>query len=149
MKTEHVVLGVVAILVVGLLIYTITSLIDGPPSQKNTLSTQSPSSEYQSITTGTTDPGSVSIELTPLGMKDGKFEVQIAANTHSVDLSQFDLKKITTFTYGAKTISPSDAPTLSGHHANGIIVFDLIEKPKTFTMNIKRIPAVEDRVFQW
>ena len=106
-------------------------------------------SGFKAIETGTTDQNDVSISLTPKGFVDGKLSVEISANTHSVDLSQFDLKKITTLEFEDKIVNPIQAPTLSGHHASGTLVFDVGKEIKAFTITIKEVPAVEDRVFSW
>lgn len=102
-----------------------------------------------SITTGTTDTGDVAVELTPLGFFDGRLRVQIAVNTHSVDLSPFDLQQITTLETGGKVIKPIEAPALSGHHSSGELVFDVDKTPQKFTISIKGIPQIEERVFMW
>src|SRR3989344_4728753 len=78
---------------------------------------------YKTIATGSTDAGDVAIELTPLGIRGGVLSVQFSANTHSVDLSQFDLTKIVTLETNGQKIAPSSAPTLQGHHASGIMEF--------------------------
>ncbi len=104
---------------------------------------------FETITTGSTDPGDVSLELTPYELSDGQFKVRIAANTHSVDLSQFDFKQITTLNYNGKPIKPLSAPILSGHHANGELIFSVEGEAKTFTLEIKGIPKIETRTFKW
>ena len=104
--------------------------------------------------TGSTEMGDVSIGLTPLDAKGDKLIVDFAANTHSVDLSQFDLKRITTLEYDGKVISPEFAPSLGGHHSKGRLVFDVkgeLSKGELsgFTIRIIGIPKVEERVFEW
>lgn len=103
---------------------------------------------FKTVSIGSTGQGDVSIDLTP-DYANGKLVVKISANTHSVDLSQFDLKKMTTLKYGGKTVSPSSAPSLSGHHASGILIFDLEEKMDSFTIKIEGIPLIEERIFTW
>ncbi len=104
---------------------------------------------YKSIDSGSTGSGDVSIELTPLGIEDNQFKVEVAVNTHSVDLSQFNLKEITTLEYNGKSVNPVSAPGLDGHHSSGEIVFDIGEETDSFTIKIKGIPKVEERVFAW
>ena len=58
---------------------------------------------FPTVTTGTTETGDVAIELVPKGIQNGKLIVDLSVNTHSVDLTQFDLAAITTLTYDGKT----------------------------------------------
>jgi len=106
-------------------------------------------SGFESIDSGSTGPGDVSIELTPQNIENNQLNVNIAVNTHSVDLSQFDLKQITTLEYNGKTISPISAPTLGGHHSNGELIFEVDEEIDNFIVKIKGIPKVQERVFEW
>jgi len=101
------------------------------------------------ITTGTTNEGDVEIGLTPSGFVNGQFKVSIATNTHSVDLSPFNLKQITTLEYEGKIIYPSSAPAMQGHHAQGTLVFETKTAPQSFTIKIKGIPSIDERVFAW
>lgn len=106
-------------------------------------------SQFQPILTGTTEQGDVSIELTPINMDNKRLEVTIAANTHSIDLSQFNLEELTTLEYNGKAIKPSSFPSLSGHHSSGILVFDTDNKVTSFTIKIKGIPKIQERTFEW
>src|SRR3989339_376507 len=54
---------------------------------------------FKTVSTGSTDSGDVLVDLTPKGMENGKFTTDISMNTHSVDLSQFDLMEITALEY--------------------------------------------------
>lgn len=104
---------------------------------------------FKTISTGSTDTGDTLVDLTPKGMENGKFVVDVSINTHSVDLSQFDLMRITDLGYDGKTIKPVSAPELSGHHNSGTLVFDTGKEIKSFKIMIKGIPAVDERVFEW
>ncbi|PIN87535.1 hypothetical protein COV12_03370 [Candidatus Woesearchaeota archaeon CG10_big_fil_rev_8_21_14_0_10_32_24] len=123
-----------------------SSVIPSTGEEEGVLSSQE---GYDTISTGTTNPGEVSVALTPKGIIKGSFVVDISANTHSVDLSQYDLSNLITLKYDHKEIYPKSAPTLSGHHAAGTIVFNLNQDIKTFTITIKGIPKIEERVFSW
>ncbi len=108
------------------------------------------------ITIGTTGDGDVAISLTPQSLENGILNVAIAANTHSVDLSQFNLKNQVVLQYQdkvknkEKSLTPVSAPQLSGHHANGIISFDLEQDPiETFNIIVTGIPKEQQRVYQW
>ena len=104
---------------------------------------------FKSIVTGTTGQGDVAIELRPHKIAEGKLEVDITANTHSVDLSQFDLKKIMTLEFEETFMNPVTAPALSGHHSSGTIVFEVGKEVTSFTIRIDGIPDVEERLYQW
>jgi len=137
---------VVVFLLLGYSIYTMINLF-GATKPAQSLQ-ESKSVQFKTISSGTTDSGDVSIELTPAGTKDGKLQISISANTHSVDLSQFDLNQITTLEFEGKSMKPVSAPKLSGHHSSDIIEFDVGDISK-FSVIIKGIPKVEERVFKW
>lgn len=105
----------------------------------------------ETIATGSTESGDVLIEITP-AIENSKLIALVSFNTHSVDLSKFDLQEITTLEYGGKTIKPSAAPSLSGHHASGEIVFDIDGEDaisEEFQIRILGIPAEEERIYEW
>ena len=104
---------------------------------------------YQTKSSGSLQNGDVLIEMTPVGIKNGKFEIGITANTHSVDLSQFDLMQITTLIYENKNIRPLSAPALNGHHSSGTIIFDTKKEISNFKIIVNNIPNMEKRVFEW
>ena len=116
-----------------------TSQVAGPPAGK-----------LKTITSGSTDSGDVSIDLTPhANLEDGKLVVDIAVNTHSVNLNGFDLREIAILTSGAASLRPVAAPKLEGHHNSGKLVFESGTMPQAFTIRIHGIPALEERVFSW
>ena len=104
---------------------------------------------FKTVSIGSTDSGDILMDLTPKGIENGKFAVDISVNTHSIDLSQFDLMQITTLEYEGKAIKVAAAPKLSGHHSSGTLVFDTGKDIKNFKITIKGIPAVDERVFEW
>lgn len=139
------------IVIIGFMIYSTISILGTDNTQINApqnLQAAQGQSQYRTIATGTTESGDVEIALTPQ-WREGKLYINMAVNTHSVDLSQFDLRQITTLNYNNKQIKPTQAPSLSGHHSNGMLVFDMTEQPQKFTIGISGIPAMPERVFQW
>ncbi|MBC8500770.1 MAG: hypothetical protein ISS25_00125 [Nanoarchaeota archaeon] len=124
-----------------------TNNIGKTDTKKNTEAIEE--SGFKLISSGSTDPGEVSVDLKPHEAKDGKLEVDISVNTHSVDLDQFDLKEITTLEFDGKSINPTSAMVLSGHHNSGTLVFDVGKDIDSFTIKIIGIPKVEERVFEW
>lgn len=104
---------------------------------------------FSPIETGSTYSGDVLIELIPEEISDGKVIIELKANTHSVDLSKFDLAELTSLEYNGKIIKPSSAPRLEGHHSSGAIIFDVNEKPDSLKVTINNIPKVKERIFYW
>ena len=108
------------------------------------------SGKLRTVSSGTTNSGDVSIDLTPhASLEDGKLVVDIAVNTHSVNLNGFDLRETTILTSGAASLRPVAAPKLEGHHNSGKLVFESGTMPQAFTIRIRGIPALEERVFTW
>jgi len=155
MKTDYIVYGAL-IAVFGIAIYTIFSLTNNPtiipPINNNPTvpaANQNLNSGFQMITSGSTDPGSVQIDLTPQGVENGQLKVDFAINTHSVDLAQYDLSKITTLEYGGKIVTPISAPELQGHHNSGTLIFNVDSNFNKFKIIIVGIPNVQERIFEW
>ncbi|NQV09013.1 hypothetical protein HQ529_04135 [Candidatus Woesearchaeota archaeon] len=152
---ENILLIGVLILLLGGLVFSITGFsVKEPTDKKETIKLQENSkpietNKYNKIVTGSTENGEVSIELMPHEVENNKLVVDIWVNTHSVDLSMFDLKEITTLEYNGKSVSPVSALGLGGHHVSGTLVFDVDDKIESFTIKIKGIPKVEERVFEW
>jgi hypothetical protein len=157
MKKEIVLLSGVLVLVVAGAVFGIVKFSKGGPvvSGSTNLNEQEKNigpevkESFESFSSGSTGAGDVSVELTPEEIERGKLKVDIAVNTHSVDLSQFDLKEITTLEYNGKLIKPETAPSLKGHHSFGTLVFGVGEKISSFTIKIRGIPKVEERIFEW
>lgn len=137
------------IFVLGGLIYSVMGLFNTSGNVVNLESKSSDEFTLKSISSGSTNQGDVLIELTPHKVDKRRLEVDISVNTHSVDLSQFDLKQITTLKYKDKSIKPSLVPSLNGHHSSGTLVFDVDEDIDIFTIIIVGIPNVEERIFSW
>lgn len=150
MKNENIVLVGLLILVIGGLAYAATGFSrNQAPTATETGTAAETSSSFQSIPSGSTGIGDVSVVLTPKSMVGGRLEVEIAVNTHSVSLSQFDLQELTRLEYNGHTVKPSSAPGLGGHHSSGILAFDIGDDIGKFRIVIKGIPKVEERVFEW
>ena len=142
MKNDYLIYGLLGVAVL-VLIYTVYTLTISPavPEIKN--------SNFKTITSGSTDPGSAQIDLTPIGVDNGMLKVDFAINTHSVDLSQHDLKEITILEFEGKKLAPVSAPLLQGHHNSGTLVFNVGKEINKFKITIAGIPNVQERVFEW
>lgn len=164
MKTDDIILIVLLAAVVGVLLFAVFGSAIFPIKIGGNLGNagsgsgtgyagstgiKQSASGFKTVSTGSTNQGEVEISLTPQGVDNGKLAVDIALNTHSVDTSKFDLKQITTLEYEGKSIKPSSAPSLSGHHFNGQLVFDVGKDIKSFTITLSGIPKVEKRVYTW
>lgn len=130
----------------GVLILIITGMWIG----FNVYYNHSPQNGLRAINTGTTDAGDVALELVPLDVRSNQLIIQVRANTHSVDLSQFDLGKSTILTYGYNSYAPSQASSLQGHHASGMLVFPIAQEDvESFKVIVKGIPLQQERVYYW
>ncbi len=111
--------------------------------------TKDSDSKYKIITTGTLEYGDVAIEIIPLGFNNEIFEFKLSANTHSVDLSKYNLKEIITLQYEGKTIKPIEAVKMSGHHSSGSITFEINHEPKEFKLIITSMSLLQERIYEW
>jgi uncharacterized protein (DUF58 family) len=98
--------------------------------------------------TGSMRSGDVTIELRP-ELKEGNLIVKFAANTHTENLSGFDLAESAVLEYAGKRVSPSRADRLRGHHAFGKMEFEVAGPLRDFRIVITGIPAAQERVFTW
>lgn len=140
MKIDYLIYGVLAVVVIGLA-YTVWDMIEMPDKKESKV--------LGTVSTGDTETGNVQIDLTPVGIVNGKLAINVAANTHSVSLDDYDLAEITTLVYNGKGYKPVSAVELESHHGSGNIIFDINEIPKNFKVIIKGIPNIEERVFEW
>jgi hypothetical protein len=125
----------------------ITGVIANENAEASTKSANRPVFKTQS--TGSLDDGDAVVDLKPKASKDGKLVVSLSANTHSVDLGQFDLSKITTLEYQGKVFRPVRASRIGGHHTRSKIVFDIGEDITSFKIIIRGIPNIQERVYEW
>ena len=104
---------------------------------------------YREIVTGTTSADDVEISLKPVLVTEEKIEFEIKVNTHSVDLSGFNLMEIMFLRIGDNVYSPLSAPKLTGHHSSGKVEFEISGKPDSFEVRLDDIPKVMERIFIW
>ncbi|MCL5070611.1 MAG: hypothetical protein M1308_06915 [Actinobacteria bacterium] len=98
--------------------------------------------------------GEVTIDVKYLGYKDNLLSFDIAMDTHSVDLDQYDLAKLSELTddKGNKypVVSWDSAP--GGHHRTGKLTFsqpDTQDKPGTLILIIRNVAGIAERMFKW
>jgi len=94
--------------------------------------------------------GEVAVDLTPKKYAEGKLFVQIGISTHTVnDLDSYNLKEIIELRYKDRIYNPLEAPSLSGHHNNGELIFEIEEEPAQFTILINGLHDLAVREFSW
>ena len=100
--------------------------------------------------------GSVTIDVEWIKVEDGSLVFNVAMNTHSVDLDQYDLGKLAVlYDDTDKKYSPISwdaAP--GGHHRSGTLVFPLPDsvsqgKAEYLEIVIRDIAGIEERVLKW
>ena len=103
-------------------------------------------------TTGSMGSGDAVIELTPGPVYNNLLAVNFSINSHSVNLSGFDLKEITVLEHEEHVFKPVKASRMEGHHSSGIIVFEVGDKignKDGFKIRLRGIPDVQERVYEW
>jgi hypothetical protein len=109
---------------------------------------ESPGS-FERFETGGMGPDNVVIGLKPEKMEGGVLAVRFWADTHTVDLSRYDLKKAVVLEYDGKRIAPMKADGLKEHHSSGRIEFPIAGDPGGFRIIIEGIPAEQERIYTW
>ena len=152
MKIENIILIGLLILVIGGLIYSLGGFgffKAGPSKESKTAVKSNVINPIQSESNKKVSESSVSIDLALKEFKNGNMYFDIGVNTHSVDLSPFDLASLTVLEFEGSSIKPSSAPKLSGHHNSGTLIFNTGKELKKFKIRIKGIPDIEERFFEW
>ncbi len=148
-KTEKILLlGMAGLILIGIITVFSTSTGSQDVSPEEGQSGQS----GQSFPFDTKiDEGRVTVELTPVKFEDGKIYFEIKLNTHSVELSQFNLTELTSLEFKGKELKPISAPGIGSHHSSGVIIFDTGSNknaPDRFTVKIRNLDS-DERVFTW
>ncbi len=93
--------------------------------------------------------GQVTLEVRPR-WSGGELVLQIAANTHSVDLSTVELMDAVRLLVDGREVEPDAATTLAGHHAVARVTFSSIATPPpAFDVRIRGVPDVAERTLSW
>jgi hypothetical protein len=92
--------------------------------------------------------GEVTLEIWPQ-WQGSQLIVEVKANTHSVDLSKVDLETQVRLIVGDSEYTPTQTGSLTGHHAGATLVFQLVDRPSSFTIEIRDVPDVPLRVLTW
>lgn len=75
----------------------------------------------------------------------------VALDTHSVDLTGYDLARLSELRVSAKTYTPLrwESVTDSSHHRSGALIFPKIEAGSAVELVVKNIAGVPARTFRW
>ncbi len=94
--------------------------------------------------------GAVTVALTPKKFSNERLVIDMAVTTHTVDdLDKHDLTKVVALVTAGKTIAPSSAPSLSGHHSRGELVFPLETSPTSLVIEIRDLGEPGVQVLRW
>ncbi len=119
----------------------VSALADAPPSVHT---------EGQILGVTKESAGAVTVTLTPRRYAGGELFVDLGVKTHTVnDLERYDLKKIVSLDFDGKSIRPTSAPRLRGHHNSGQLVFPLTVLPGSFAIKIRGLDQPALRVLSW
>lgn len=130
---------IIILFAAGALVYGVLSYAGSP-----IFSSQEPPAAANSLA-----QGEVTVDVQLLSVENEQAQFSIALNTHSVDLSQFDLRELITLEYEGKILKPVSAPAVSGHHASGTVLFEMKEQKNNFLVRVRGIPPELDREFQF
>ncbi|MBI2851346.1 MAG: hypothetical protein HYX80_09995 [Chloroflexi bacterium] len=118
-----------------------------------------PASSVSGPTNGlkqTNDGGSVTIALTWQGEKGNSLVFNVAMDTHSVDLDQYDLGKLAILRDdNAKEYRPTSWQARpGGHHRTGTLTFPLPDslsqgQTKSAEIVIRDVSGIQERVLRW
>lgn len=130
------------------------------------VSTPTPAAE--SVQAGSSGPltrrdngeGAVEIEVTlvapgsPQAVKYGaatETAFIVSMNTHSVDLTGYDLTKASELVAAGRTLTPIRWTSTSddSHHRAGVLSFPKVDRSGVLELRIKAIAGVPVRVFRW
>lgn len=75
----------------------------------------------------------------------------VSMNTHSVDLSGFDMVKISELRAGGRTLTPLRWVSTSddSHHRAGALIFPKVAPAQAVELLIKTVAGVPARTFRW
>lgn len=100
--------------------------------------------------------GAVSIDVKWLGIENDKLVFDVSMNTHSVNLDQYDLGKLSVLLdeQGNQYIPSSWESAPGGHHRKGTLTFATPDslgqgKTKYVELIVRDVAGVGERIFKW
>jgi hypothetical protein len=111
----------------------------------------------ESELTKTNSEGAVAIKTTLLAEKSSKDQLvfEVVMNTHSVDLTQYDLTQLASISFGVDSNNSGvfewDSANRDSHHMMGNLVWKgtLDNNYKTISLNLNNIDGISLRNFTW
>jgi hypothetical protein len=96
----------------------------------------------------TTSSGDIAFRLTPR-RSDGRLILDIQADTHSGDLSELNLKDLVVLRADGRSYRPVESASLTGHHAQGMVTFDVPGSIERFSITIAGVRGMSELTFDW
>ena len=93
--------------------------------------------------------GDISLRLTPRVSTPGRLTIDVAADTHSGDLAEVNLRGAMALRVNGQVYRPIEASSLAGHHAEGSVTFALPDVPDHFTITIAGVRNMDELRFEW
>ncbi len=143
----------ICVLVIGAIL--VTGCTSTSLTQGTIVPEISTSSRWNSPTNGLTQShsgGAVTVDVKWLGEKNGNLMLEVAMNTHSVDLDKYDLSKLAFLSddKGKQYLPVSWDSRPGGHHRQGILTFQAPNSEhQYFHLIIKDLAGVKERAFHW
>ena len=148
-KSLVIVLAIIVLAVIGWFVWVKRAVVPASSAPQTVAQTTPQQASVPSGVTKEISGGDVTVGVTPLVVGGRELRLDVAINTHSVDMSAFDSKKqIVLVGADGKDVLPSNiAVEGSGHHQTLKITFPKVEKPwKLIVRNVGGVPA---REFSW
>ena len=98
------------------------------------------------VATGKMKDGGVKLQLEPHSFENGVFRVKFFANTHSINLGDYDLMELMHLEFENVGYRPVSMDRMRGHHAGGEIRFRGPDVPEHFQIIVRGLPNMENRV---
>ena len=105
------------------------------------------------------EAGGVTVTATYLGQTAQAVRFQVKLDTHTADLSQFDLKNsVTLRNDSGAAVRPLDPKALGGHHAEGELAFPATdsagravvgESTRYLELVVTNVAGIPERVLRW
>jgi hypothetical protein len=110
----------------------------------------------QNLLTKTDSQGAVTVQATllPEDSNRNRLVFEIAMNTHSVDLSQYDLTRLAEISFGEEEQNQNfewESLNNDSHHIKGTLTWrkEIEEIPENLTLILKDIDQITSRIFSW
>ncbi|MBS3146564.1 hypothetical protein J4471_02600 [Candidatus Woesearchaeota archaeon] len=87
-------------------------------------------------------PGDITLTLKPKDYNNNLLNIEISVNTHSIELSTYDLQDLVNIQYKGNRIKPISAPNLQGHHGSGSLIFNIDEKPANYNFIVEGFNSI-------